>query len=130
MKIVILDAATLGEDISLEPLRALGELTVYQSTRPEEIAARIADCDAVVQNKVRLDRASLSAAKNLAVISELATGYDNIDLAAARDLGIAVCNVPGYSTPSVVQLTVAMALSLATHLPDYRAHVAIFLKTA
>jgi glycerate dehydrogenase len=124
MKIVVLDAATLGEDISLAPLAALGELTVYQHTRPEELAARIADCDVTVQNKVRLDRAAFQAAKNLKVVAELATGYDNIDLAAAREHGVAVCNVPGYSTPSVVQLTVAMALSLATHLPAYRAHVA------
>ena len=124
MKIVVLDAATLGEDISLAPLAAIGELTVYQNTRPEELAARLADCDVVVQNKVRLDAAAFAAAKHLAVVAELATGYDNIDLAAARAHGVAVCNVPGYSTSSVVQLTVAMALSLATHLPAYCAHVA------
>ena len=124
MKIVVLDAATLGADISLTPLSALGELTVYQGTKPEELAARIADCDVTVQNKVRLDRDAFAAAKNLKIVAELATGYDNIDLAAAREHGVAVCNVPGYSTPSVVQLTMAMALSLATHLPAYRAHVA------
>lgn len=124
MKIVVLDAATLGEDVSLAPLSTLGELVVYQSTLPEEVADRIADCDAVVQNKVRLDRAAFASAKRLAVVAELATGYDNIDLDAAREHGVAVCNVPGYSTPSVVQVTAAMVLSLATHLPAYRTHVA------
>ncbi|MBQ8351520.1 MAG: hydroxyacid dehydrogenase [Clostridia bacterium] len=124
MKIVILDAATIGDDISLAPLAALGELTVYQSTKPEELAARLADCDVVVQNKVRIDRTAFAAAKHLKVVAELATGYDNIDLEAAREHGVAVCNVPGYSTPSVVQLTMAMVLSLATHLPAYREHVA------
>ena len=124
MKIVILDAATIGDDISLAPLAALGELTVHQSTKPEELAARLADCDVVVQNKVRIDRTAFAAAKHLKVVAELATGYDNIDLKAAREHGVAVCNVPGYSTPSVVQLTMAMVLSLATHLPAYREHVA------
>lgn len=124
MKIVVLDAATLGQDISLAPLAELGELTVYDNTSPHELAARLADCDVVVQNKVRLDEAAFAAAGHLALVAELATGYDNIDLAAARRHGVAVCNVPGYSTPSVVQVTLAMALSLATHLPAYRAHVA------
>ncbi len=124
MKIVVLDAATLGEDLSLSPLSELGELIVYQHTTPGELPARLADCDVVVQNKVRLDRAAFAAAKRLKVVAEMATGYDNIDLAAARERGVAVCNVPGYSSASVVQVTAAMALSLATHLPAYRAHVA------
>lgn len=124
MKIVLLDAATLGQDISLAPLAALGDLTVYDNTSPHELAARLADCDVVVQNKVRLNEAAFAAAKRLTMVAELATGYDNIDLAAARKHGVAVCNVPGYSTPSVVQVTLAMALSLATHLPAYREHVA------
>ncbi len=124
MKIVVLDASTLGEDLSLAPLAALGELVVYQTTSPEELPARIADCDVTVQNKVKLTREALASAKHLRVISEAATGYDNIDLDAARAYGIAVCNVPGYSTPSVVQLTLSMVLSLATHLPDYAEYVA------
>ena len=73
----------------------------------------------MILNKLKLTRQILEQAKSLKVISETATGYDNIDVSAARELGIAVCNVPGYSTPSVVQLTVAMALSLATNLSAF-----------
>ena len=109
MKIVVLDAYSLGEDLSLSPLAALGELTVYHNTSPEELSERIADADVTVQNKVRLTREALASAKHLRLICEAATGYDNIDLDAARELGIAVCNVPGYSTPSVVQVGSTLA---------------------
>jgi glycerate dehydrogenase len=123
MKIVILDAATLGNDLSFDRLRELGDLTVYQTTAQEDVAKRIQDCDAVILNKLKLTLDILSSAKNLKLICETATGYDNIDLEAARKLGIAVCNVPGYSTPSVVQVTLAMALSLATNLPEFSENV-------
>ncbi len=124
MKIVVLDAATLGTDLSLAPLAALGDVIIYENTAPDEIEERIADCDVIVQNKIRLGQAAFAAARQLKLVCEMATGYDNIDIAAARMYGVAVCNVPGYSTASVVQVTVAMALSLFTHLPEYRAHVA------
>lgn len=123
MKIVILDAATLGDDLSFDGLLALGELTVHQTTAQEDVAERIKDCDVVILNKLKLNFDILSCAKNLKLICETATGYDNIDLHAARKLGIAVCNVPGYSTASVVQVTLAMALSLATNLPDFEENV-------
>ena len=124
MKIVILDAETLGDDLSLAPLCEIGEVVAYPSTSRKEIAARVADCDILVQNKVKIDEAVFSAAPRLRLVCEAATGYDNIDLAAARAHGVAVCNVPGYSTPSVVQLTLAMVLSLATNLPAFREAVA------
>jgi glycerate dehydrogenase len=124
MKIVILDAETLGGDLSLEPLREIGDVVAYPSTKHEEIAARVADCDILVQNKVKIDETVFSAAPRLRLICEAATGYDNIDLAAARAHGVAVCNVPGYSTPSVVQLTLSMVLSLATNLPAFAEAVA------
>lgn len=123
MKIVILDAATLGNDLTFDRLRELGELTVYETTEQCEVAERISDCDVVILNKLKLTRDILSSAKALRLICETATGFDNIDVSAARELGIAVCNVPGYSTPSVVQLTLAMALSLATNLPDFAQNV-------
>ncbi|MBQ8174712.1 MAG: hydroxyacid dehydrogenase [Clostridia bacterium] len=123
MKITVLDAGSLGDDLSLAPLSEFGDVTVYRGTLPEEIAARVADCDVLLQNKVKITREVLSHAKKLRLICEAATGYDNIDLAAARERGIAVCNVPGYSAPSVAQVTVAMVLSLATHLPDFNRHV-------
>ncbi|MBQ9080954.1 MAG: hydroxyacid dehydrogenase [Clostridia bacterium] len=123
MKISILDKDTLGADIDLSPLRALGEVAEYGITAPDEVALRIADTDVVVINKVKLNRQNLSAASALKLICVAATGYDNIDTEYCRTRGIALCNVPGYSTDSVAQLTVAMALSLATHLPEYREYV-------
>lgn len=124
MKIVVLDAETLGEDLSLEPLRELGEVVAYPLSTPEEILERVVDCDVLMQNKAKITAEVFAAAKKLRLICEAATGYDNIDLEAARRHGVAVCNVPGYSTASVAQLTVSMVLSLATRLPAYAAHVA------
>ena len=123
MKLVILDAATLGEDVSLDALRALGELTVYPSTAPDEVADRLQDANVAILNKIKITSEILDAAPHLRQICLCATGYDNVDLDAARAHGVAVCNVPGYSTPSVVQLTLATVLSLATHLPAYENHV-------
>jgi glycerate dehydrogenase len=120
MKIAILDKGTLGDDIDLSPLRSLGETEEYEKTAPEDVEARIADADAVVINKIKLGKANLPAAKKLRLICVAATGYDNIDTEYCRSHGIALCNVPGYSTESVAQLTLAMALSLATNLTEYR----------
>ncbi len=123
MKIVMLDTATLGEDIDLSPIRALGETTEYKSTRPEEVAERLSDAEIVVLNKIKLNRDNLPAATKLKLICVTATGYDNIDTEYCRERGIALCNVPAYSTDSVAQLTLTMALSLINHLPEYRAYV-------
>lgn len=120
MNIVILDAATLGDDTDLTPINEIGTVTIYPFTAPAEVAARIETAEIVLINKVRLDESNLSAAKSLRFIGVFATGYDNIDLACCRSRGIAVCNVPGYSAQSVAQLTAAMVLSLSTHLPEYR----------
>lgn len=123
MKIVILDAATLGADIDLSPITSLGETVVYQSTPQSEVAARLADADVAVLNKLKMNEESLKNAHRLRLICVSATGYDNIDTAYCKSRGIALYNVPGYSTDSVAQLTAAMALSLATHLTAYRDHV-------
>ncbi|MBQ8448326.1 MAG: hydroxyacid dehydrogenase [Clostridia bacterium] len=120
MKIAILDKGTLGADIDLTPLRALGETAEYEKTPPEYVTARIKDAEVLVINKIKLNRENLPAAKNLRLICVTATGYDNIDTAYCAENGIALCNVPGYSTESVAQLTLAMALSLATNLTEYR----------
>ena len=123
MKIVILDSGTLGADIDLSPIRALGEVAEYKFTAPDEVADRLSDADVAVLNKIKLNESNLSGAKNLKLICVAATGYDNIDIAYCRERGIAVCNVPGYSTDSVAQLSVSMALSLVTHLDEYRSFV-------
>lgn len=123
MKITVLDAGTLGADIDLTPLERLGELSVFESTPAELVAQRIGDAEVLVVNKVKLNGGNLSAAPKLKLICETATGYDNIDTAFCAAHGIAVCNVPGYSTHSVAQLTLAMVLSLSTHLGLYRQFV-------
>ena len=123
MKIVILDSGTLGADIDLSPLSAVGEITEFKSTAPDDVAERAALADVLVLNKVKLGRNNLADAKNLKLICVAATGYDNIDTEFCRERGIAVCNVPGYSTDNVAQLSVAMALSLVTRLGEFRSFV-------
>lgn len=123
MKIVMLDAGTLGADLDLSPVTSLGEVDVYPSSAPDVVVSRLAGADVAVLNKIKMTRAVLEALPDLKLICVTATGYDNIDLDCCRERGITLCNVPAYSTDSVAQVTVAMALSLATHLPAYRAHV-------
>ena len=123
MKIVVLDAATLGPGIDLTPVQEAGQTTVYDLTAPEELSERIADAQVIVTNKWKLNRENLKAAAALKLICVTATGYDNIDLVYCRERGIAVCNVPAYSTESVAQLTLTMVLSLAAHLKEYREYV-------
>ena len=123
MRITILDAGTLGSDLSLDLFSRFGEVTVYQNTSIECIAERIADAEIVITNKMKLNAQNLADAKSLKLICVTATGYDNIDLAYCREHGIAVCNVVGYSTQCVAQVTVSMVLSLMTHLEEYTAFV-------
>lgn len=124
MKIVFLDASTLGADIDLSLYKKYGELTVYQSTAQEEFADHVADSDVVIINKLKVGRHNLPACPSVKLICVTATGYDNIDTEYCKEKGIAVCNVVGYSTQNVAQLTVAMALSLICHLGEYNRSVA------
>lgn len=119
MRITVLDAATLGADISMNVFERFGEVTVYQNTAPEEVEAHTQNAEVLVLNKVKLHAENLKNAHCLKLICVAATGYDNIDLDFCRLRGIAVCNVVGYSTQSVSQVTIAMALSLITHLTEY-----------
>ncbi len=124
MKIVVGDAATLGTDLDLSHLNALGEVEIHPTTAPTEIAARFAGADVAIVNKLRMNRDTLGEHPTLKMIAECATGFDNIDLDYCREKGIAVANVKGYSTHSVAQVTLSMALSLATNLADFRTCVA------
>lgn len=123
MKIVILDKSTLGEDIDLSPIRSLGETKEFDTTLPHEVSDRISDADVVIINKIKLNESNLYKAENLKLICVAATGYDNIDTIYCKERGIALCNVPGYSTDSVAQVTLSMALSLVTHLKEYESYV-------
>ena len=123
MRISVLDAATLGEDFSLAPLEPYGELCVYPTTPSELVAERLADTEVVILNKVKLGAHNLASAHALRLICITATGFDNVDIEYCRAHGIAVCNVVGYSTQCVAQVTVAMALSLITKLFAYNRFV-------
>ncbi|MBQ8441159.1 MAG: hydroxyacid dehydrogenase [Clostridia bacterium] len=123
MKISILDAATLGEDLSLEVFKQYGEVTVYDVTRQEQVEERLEGAEAVILNKVKLNAGNLANAKDLKLICITATGFDNVDVAYCREHGIAVCNVVGYSTQCVAQITVTMVLSLLANLPEYNRFV-------
>jgi len=123
MKIVLLDAATLGEDLDLSSLSKYGEVVSYPATEPTDVCERLADADVVIVNKVKLNETTLGDNETLKLICIAATGFDNVDLEYMKQKGIGVCNVVGYSTDSVAQLTVSMVLSLATHLPEYNAFV-------
>lgn len=123
MKIVILDAASLGEDVDLSPILNLGEATVYETNSPETLVSCIGDAEVIVSNKAKLTAQVLEQVPNVKLICVTATGFDTVDTKYCRTRGIGVCNVPGYSTDSVAQLTVALALNLATHLREYREFV-------
>lgn len=119
MKIAVLDKVTMGEDIPLHLLSEFGELVEYPNTSADEVISHIGDADVIVLNKVKITKATLDACKNLKLICVFATGYDNIDISAAKERNVAVCNVPGYSTDSVALFTVATVLSLVSHLREY-----------
>lgn len=123
-RIVVLDAGTLGDDLSLIPLEAEGEVTVYRVSPPETVRERITGADAVILNKVKIGEDQLPDEGAPGIICVAATGFDNIDLEACRRHGVAVANVRGYSSESVMQVTVGLVLSLITHLPAYCAATA------
>lgn len=123
MRISVLDRASLGMDTPLEALSRFGEVEIFDSTLPELVADRAAASDVIIINKVKITREVLVAAPRLRLVCVFATGYDNVDVEAARELGVAVCNVPGYSTDSVALFTVATALTLYSHLGEYNDYV-------
>ena len=123
MKTVFLDAATLGDDIDLSPVTSMGETVIYAHTSASEVSQRIGDAETVIINKVKLNRDTVGEATKLRLVCIAATGCDNVDLEYMKSRGVAVCNVSGYSTDSVAQTTLAMVLSLATHLREYNGWV-------
>ncbi|MBE6642313.1 MAG: hydroxyacid dehydrogenase [Ruminococcaceae bacterium] len=123
MKITVLDSDALGRDLSLEPLNSVGDVTVYNYSTPDEVIERIADCEVVILNKIKLNESNLGYAKNLKLICIAATGFDNVDVSYCRQHGIAVCNVVGYSTNSVALITMSLALSLVSRMREYNDYV-------
>ena len=123
---VFLDLATVDRgDLDLTGLTAAcAHWSMFETTRPAEIAARLAGAEVAVTNKVVLDHTALASAPALRLVCLTATGTNNVDLAAAQGLGIVVANVTGYATASVVQHVFALILAHATRLLDYRTAVA------
>ena len=123
MQAVFLDYETVsyGDLDTTSLMRVLPNLRLYAATDSAQIIERIGDAEVVLLNKLGLSREYLAAAGRLRLIVLAATGTDNVDLTAAAKRGIAVCNVRGYCTPSVVQHVWGMILSLTRHLPEYRA---------
>lgn len=120
MKIVVLDGYTENPgDLSWEGLAALGELTVYDRTPSEEILPRIGDAEVVITNKTPLTAATMDACSNMKYIAVLATGYNVVDVNAAKERGIPVSNVPAYGTASVAQFAIAMLLEICHHVAHH-----------
>ncbi len=124
MKIVELDGyAANPDDISWEPLKALGELTVYSRTKAEDVVERAKDAEIVLTNKVVFTDEVMAQLPKLKYIGVLATGYNVIDVEAAHRRGIVVTNIPAYSTESVVQMTFAQILNITNQVGHYAGEV-------
>lgn len=120
MKIVVLDGYTLNQgERDWEELNELGEVTVHDRTEPDEVIRRAEGAEVVLTNKVVLDRSTIEHLPDLKYIGVLATGYNIIDLNAAREHGIVVTNIPAYSTDSVVQMAFAHILNITLRVGHY-----------
>ena len=119
---VFLDHSSLDlGDLDLSPLeQSFDALQLHDQSTPEQVIARLQGAQVAISNKVPLDAATFAACPDLKLVLVAATGTNNIDLAAARERGVTVCNCQGYGTPSVAQHTLMLLLALATRLPDYQ----------
>lgn len=123
MRGVFLDSGTLGKDLDFGPLKAtLPDWQFYENTSVTETVTRVQNAQIVVTNKVKLDEA-IFAQSQIKCIAIAATGADHIDLVAAKARNIVVCNVKGYSTPSVIQHTIGLLIALASKIVPYDAKV-------
>ena len=123
-KIVILDAQLAqGGDLSWKDFEGIGDLYTYDTTSPDQIIERAADADILVTNKFKLGEEHFAACPKLKLICLLATGYDNVDISAARAHGITVCNAQGYSTDSVAQHVWAMLLACTNRVVEHNTSV-------
>ncbi|MEX0779047.1 MAG: D-2-hydroxyacid dehydrogenase [Balneolales bacterium] len=123
MKLVFLDAKTLGDVPNLDLIDQFGEVTYYQTTDPEQTLDRITGADVVITNKVVLDKELIEKADKLKLICVAATGTNNIDVASAKEQGVLVKNVAGYASKSVAQGTFALLLHLLHNIPYFDNYV-------
>lgn len=123
MKIVFLDAKTLGDDISLDRFKSMGEVVVYDFSSSEEVPERVKDADVIVLNKVLVNEKTIGTAERLKLVCVTATGTNNLDKEYLASRGIEWRNVAGYSTESVAQHTFAMLFYLLEKLAYYDNYV-------
>lgn len=120
MKIVVLDGYGMNPgDLSWAELEKLGEVTIYERTSPEELLARAYEAEILLTNKTVIDSEAISQLPKLKYIGVLATGYNVVDIVAAKSRGITVTNIPAYSTDSVAQTVFALLLSITTEVEHY-----------
>ena len=122
-KLVFLDSGTIGSDIVWPDFSALGEVVMYETTRPEEISDRVADAEYLLTNKVVIRAEHIAAAKKLRYIGTIATGYNQVDTDAAAARDIPVCNVPDYSSQTVAQHVFTLLLCLTSQVCELSASV-------
>lgn len=120
MKIVVLDGYTLNPgDISWEGMEAYGDVTVYDRTKAEDVVERIGDAEVVYTNKTPITKETLDACPSVKFIGVLATGYNIVDIEAAKEKGIPVSNIPTYGTAAVSQFAIALLLELCHHIGEH-----------
>lgn len=120
MKIIVLDGYTLNPgDLSWEPMKQFGDLTVYERTLSNQVHERTKDAEIIFTNKTPIPAEIINQLSSLKYIGVLATGYNVVDTHAAKQKGVLVTNVPGYGTASVVQLTIALLLELCLHVQHH-----------
>ncbi len=125
MKILITDSATVvvKNDLNLDVFKQFGDVVEYDNISREDLFKEVVDCDVILSNKVVIDRDVMEKASCLKYIGLFATGYNNIDINAAREYGITVCNTAGYSTNAVAQQVIAYILMHFTKIAEYNAFV-------
>ena len=123
MKIVILERDSVGQDVSVDSLNDLGEVTIYHNTVADEVADKVKDADIIIANKSPLNETTLKDAENVKLICEFATGFDNVDLEYCKKRGIKVANVVNYSTMAVAQHTFALCFYILEKLHHYDHYV-------
>lgn len=123
MKIVILERNSVGLDISVDEISALGDVTVYPNTTASDVKEKVKEAEIIIANKAPLNADTLKDAPNVKLICEFATGYDNVDLAYCKSRGIKVANIVNYSTDAVAQHTFALCFYVLEKLRHYDEYV-------
>lgn len=123
MKIIVLERNSVGQDVPMDAIGKLGEMTVYPNTTAADVKEKVKDAEIIVANKAPLNEETLKDARQVKLICEFATGYDNVDLAYCKKRGIKVANVVNYSTDAVAQHTFALCFYVLEKLRHYDEYV-------